>query len=96
MNQTRTEGSLTISWQNYEDPRSVQKYALIFSRYHNPKNGAQTPKFIYGSEALYAYLVEIGFEAEAARRWIRTVETDHAVSIPNVILDDRFLLAFDL
>jgi hypothetical protein len=89
------EGSLDILWENYGDPAATPKYALLFARYKNFKNGAQRPKAIVGDSGLEAYLTKIHFTVHDARERIRKVKERKSVSVKNTIMPAQFLSDYE-
>ena len=89
------EGSLDIRWENYGEPRTTSKYALLFARYRNFRNGAQKPKLIVGDDALEAYLIKIHFTPQNARERIKQVKEKKSVSIKNTMMPTQFLADYE-
>jgi hypothetical protein len=89
------EGSLDIIWENNAPPAATPRYMVLFSRYQNFKSGAQPHKSIVGEEALADYLIAIGFKPADAKRWIREVSAKGTVSIPNVMMPEDQMAAYE-
>jgi len=94
MNTSTVEGSLDIQWANYNEPSATPKYRLLFARYEGFQGGAQPSKQITGTDALQAYLIELGFETVNAKNWIKQVQEKVSVAIPNVILEQEQLAPY--
>lgn len=92
----RVEGRLDIAWVNCNAPQSTPRYDLIFMRYANFKSGAQKPNSIVGTDALETYLIKVGFDAGDARDWIRKINENNIVSIPNILMPEQHLADYGL
>jgi hypothetical protein len=77
------EGTLEIEWENRTHPTATPRYRLRFQRYKGFIGGAQPHKLRVGKDGLEAYLLEIRFEQNAAKEWIKQVHEQGSVSIPN-------------
>jgi len=86
------EGTLNIHWENYGDPNATPKYALLFSRYKNPRDGAQQPKWVIGDNALKSYLIkDLNFTSEDTRDLIEQIKEKQYAKIQNVMMPAQFL-----
>lgn len=89
------EGSLDILWENHTTPNATPKYRLMFWRYKNFKSGAQKSKHLVGPDALESYLIEINFTPDDAKSSIKQVNEKHSVSIPNVMMTEQYVAAYE-
>jgi len=95
MENKMVEGSLDILWENYTTPNATPKYRLLFARYMNFESGAQRSKRLVSIDALESYLVEVGFTPDDAKNLVRQVNEKNCVSIPNVMMPEGCLTAYE-
>jgi hypothetical protein len=91
----RREGSLSIRWENSDDPRSTPRYALTFAPYQGFRNGAQRPKHLVGDESLHSYLTRIEFTEKDAKQWVAEVTQRGSATVPNTMLRPQDSAEYD-
>jgi hypothetical protein len=89
------EGSLDIQWENYTTPNATPKYRLLFARYKNFKSGAQPSKWLVSANALESYLIEVNFTPDDAKNWLKLLNEKNSVSIPNVMMPEGYITAYE-
>ncbi|MFZ3212093.1 MAG: hypothetical protein WA188_11325 [Terriglobales bacterium] len=89
------EGSLDILWENCADPRATPKYKLHFARYNKFRNGAQKGKLIVGTDAVEAYLLELGIHAATVKDAIEHARKGMAC-IDNLLMPEPYLSDYEL
>ena len=89
------EGSLDVFWENNLEPTSPPLLRIHFLRYIGFRGGAQQASRIVGFSNLEAYLTKIGLTSEDAKQWVRRLSEHKSVSIPNVMLPEPYLAAYE-
>jgi hypothetical protein len=89
------EGSLDVFWENNLEPTAPPLVRIHFLRYTNFRSGAQQANRILGFSNLELYLTEIGLTSEDAKHWVKRLVENRSVSIPNVMLPEPHVAAYE-
>ena len=83
------EGSVQVIWLNRQATKETPTFAVTWSPY-SPRNQSGTIPTVkcVGVESLRYFLRdEVGLSQKSIRDWLKNLETEGEISVPNVILD---------
>jgi hypothetical protein len=84
------EGSLDVWLENGSD-----QYRLIFPPYGEIfARGARPHYTIIGTDMLQSHFTELGSDSDVTKSWIEQVREKGSVSIPNVMLPERYFSTY--